>query len=107
VLFLMQGPSTEIDLGCMVRYTLREESRYTGLLKETAILIGGYFRVGDAVIPSVMFEIANFAIGVSYDVNISGLKSVSTGRGGAEISLRYINPNPFRYGKGTRGTPML
>lgn len=107
ILFLQQGPTSEVNIGLMARYTIREESRYTGFVKETAVLLGGYFRAGDAIIPTVMFEIANFAVGVSYDVNISGLKAASSGKGGVEISLRYITPNPFRYGKGTKGTPML
>ena len=107
ILFLKQGPLKEINLGGMVRYTIKEESRYTGWIKETAFLIGGYYRTGDAFIPSFMFEFANFALGISYDVNISGLRVASGARGGVEISLRYINPNPFSYGKGTKGTPML
>jgi len=91
----------------MIRYLLRPQSKYTGFIKETAILFGGHYRTGDAFIPSVMIEMANYAIGISYDVNISSLKTVSSGKGGVEIVLRYINPNPFQYGRGTKGTPML
>ena len=35
-----------------------------------------------------------FALGISYDINVSGLTAVSRGRGGVEISLQFINPNP-------------
>jgi len=107
VLFLAQGPSIEINIGTMLRYTLKEESKYTGLLKETAVYFGGYYRVGDAFIPSFMFEMASFALGISYDVNVSSLKTASNGQGGIELSLRYMSPNPFRSGKGTKYTPML
>jgi len=99
ILFLKQGPTKEINFGGMVRYRLKEESRYTGWIKETAVLLGGHYRVGDAFIASFTLEIANFALGISYDINVSGLTKASNGRGGIEISLRYINPNPFRYGK--------
>ncbi len=100
ILFIKQGLSTEFNFGGMLRYMIREESRYTGIIKESAVLFGCYYRLGDALIPSFMFEIANFAFGISYDINISSLKVASGGRGGIEISLRYINPNPFKYKSG-------
>ena len=50
---------------------------------------GAYIRFGDAVIPVIKVESRPFAIAASYDVNISGLKKVSDGRGGFEISLTY------------------
>ena len=46
-------------------------------------------RVKDAIIPSVMYEMGNYAAGISYDFNSSGLKSVSSGRGGYELVLRF------------------
>ena len=50
---------------------------------------GAYMRLNDALIPVLKVETTPIAIAVSYDVNISGLKKVSTGRGGFEISLTY------------------
>ncbi|MBN4062304.1 MAG: hypothetical protein COA57_12030 [Flavobacteriales bacterium] len=94
--YMRQGPAQEIDFGVMGRFTIQEESKLTGVLKETAVSIGGYYRVGDAIIPAVMFEMANFAVGITYDINVSALTEVSRGRGGMEISLRYVNPNPFK-----------
>jgi len=102
ILYLIQGPLQEFNAGLLARYSIREESRYTGLLKETAIFFGCFYRAGDAVIPTFMFEFANYALGISYDINISGLKDATSGQGGLEISLRFINPNPFKYGKGSR-----
>ena len=95
VLFFMQGPSIETNIGTMVKYVLREKSKYTKFVKGSAVSIGGHFRIGDAFIPSVMLEVANFAVGMSYDINVSSLKVASSGKGGFEISLRYTNPNPF------------
>ena len=106
-LYLQQGQLHEINVGGMVRYTIKEESKYTGFIKETALLLGGYYRVGDALIPTCMLEVANFALGISYDVNISSLAEASNGAGGLEISFRYITPNPFRYGKSSKHTPLL
>ena len=50
---------------------------------------GAYMRFNDAVIPVIKVESKPIAIAVSYDVNISGLKKVSTGRGGFELSLTW------------------
>ncbi len=100
-LFLMQGPSREINFGTLIRYTIKEESRFTGIFKETAVAVGGYARAKDAFVPAMQIEYANYAIGLSYDVNTSPLRSATKGNGGIEISLRYINPNPFKGSKAT------
>ena len=102
LILLKQGPSTEINVGALIRYSIREESKYTGFLKETALFFGVFSRTGDALIPTVMFEVANYSVGFSYDINTSDLKDATGGNGGVEISLRFINPNPFKYGKGSR-----
>ena len=106
VLFLKQGPNIQFNLGTMVRYQLKEESKYTGFVKGSAVSLGAHFRTGDALIPSFMFEMGSFAVGISYDVNISRLKVATAARGGIEISLRYVNPNPFRAIK-YKHTPLL
>lgn len=54
--------------------------------------IGGYFRWQDAFIPAVKIEFKPFAVGISYDANISPLKKVSRGRGGLELSVSYKKP---------------
>lgn len=94
---LLQGPSKEINLGLLIRYMLKEGSKYTGIYKESAISFGTHYRVGDAIVPSVLLEVGSYAIGIGYDVNISKLKAATLSRGGMEISLRYVNPNPFIY----------
>ena len=99
VLFLRQGPLGEINVGGLIRYTLREESRHTGLLKEKALYLGSYYRVGDALIPTLILEIASYSVGLSYDLNLSALKAATKGQGGFEISLRYIAPNSSKSGK--------
>lgn len=106
-LFLNQGPSNEINFGTMIRYQIREGSKYTGYIKETALSLGGYYRNRDSFIPSIFLEVANIAVGISYDINISGLATVSKGRGGVEIALRYINPNPFKTSRSGSGPSFL
>lgn len=91
-----QGPSYEAYFGAFVRFTLQEGSKYTKLLNETALSLGGYYRNADAFVPAVFLEYSNFTVGVSYDLTVSALKTSVQGMGGLELSLRYTNPNPFR-----------
>jgi type IX secretion system PorP/SprF family membrane protein len=102
VILMRQGPSTEVNVGGLVRYSIREESKYTGFLKETAFYFGAYSRLGDALIPTVVFELTSYSLGISYDIVNSDLQEAAGGKGGIEISFSFINPNPFKYGKGTR-----
>ncbi len=94
-MFTMQGPSKEIVAGSVFKYVLSESSKYTGNKKGSAIGLGLDYRVGDAAIASLMYEFANYSVGISYDVNVSQLKTVSSLRGGFEISLKFVSPNPF------------
>ncbi|MFH0894958.1 MAG: PorP/SprF family type IX secretion system membrane protein [Bacteroidota bacterium] len=93
----MQGKSNEILLGLLYKYQFQEDSRYTGFIKASAISFGGYYRNRDAVIARLMYEFSQYSIGISYDINVSGLKTASNGLGGIEIALRFVNPSPFLY----------
>ena len=50
---------------------------------------GTYIRLNDAFIPVVKVENKPIAIALSYDINMSGLKKVSSGKGGFELSVSY------------------
>ena len=97
VLYAKQGPNKELLVGSLVRYMLKEDSKYTGYVKGATIGIGGFYRNKDAFVAAAFVEIASYAIGVSYDINISKLKAATSGRGGLEITLRFLNPAPFLY----------
>ena len=92
-----QGPSSELVLGSYFRSKLKNESRYTGIFKESAMYLGLFYRAGDALIPKLGIEIFNFNLGVSYDLTTSGL----SGGNAMEVSLQYIVPSEMLYGKGT------
>jgi type IX secretion system PorP/SprF family membrane protein len=51
--------------------------------------LGGYIRAKDSFIPFLGLDYHPFSIGLSYDANISQLKTVSQGRGGFELSISY------------------
>lgn len=82
--YTTQGVNNEVLAGVLFTQKLdaQEDPKYL-------IHAGSYIRFKDALIPVVKLEAKPIAIAVSYDVNISGLKKVSTGRGGFEVSLTY------------------
>ena len=84
--------------GTLIKYQIKEGSKYTGFEKESAISLGGHYRFGDALIISGLLEMAYFGIGLSYDVNLSGLTAATKSRGGVEFSFRYIIPRATVYG---------
>ncbi|MFY9310219.1 MAG: PorP/SprF family type IX secretion system membrane protein [Bacteroidia bacterium] len=93
--YFIQGPSSQLNVGTMIRMTIKEKSKYTGVYKGTAVSFGAHYRLKDAIAPMVLLEHSNYSFGLSYDVNVSGLTAATRGKGGIEISLKYVNPNPF------------
>jgi len=51
---------------------------------------GAFLRWNDALIPVIKIDHAPFGVSLSYDVNISKLKTSSYGRGGFELGISYI-----------------
>ncbi|MBX7202498.1 MAG: PorP/SprF family type IX secretion system membrane protein [Bacteroidia bacterium] len=90
-----QGPARQIYLGTLVRYKFRQESKYTGFEKGAAVSVGAYMRAADGVSASILLEMARYAIGFSYDFNTSTFSKATGTRGALELSLRFVNPNPF------------
>ena len=97
--YMQQSQLKDIIIGIAVRKNLSAAARYTGSMKGAAVSLGAYYRLGDAIIPNVQIEFANYALGLSYNVNTSGLTKATSGRGGFEISLRFLNRNPFLKGQ--------
>lgn len=97
--FCKQGKTNELFLGSQFRFQLKESSKITGYVKGSSISAGIFYRNRDAVVANLMFEFSQYAVGMSYDVNLSGLKTASRGLGGFELSLRFVSPNPFLYSK--------
>ena len=96
---MIQGGHHEINAGMLFKYVMQEASHYTGRKKPAAFVLGGYYRFGDAAVIATGYEFSNYRIGISYDVNISDLHEASKNKGGFEISLRFMSPDPF--GKGS------
>jgi type IX secretion system PorP/SprF family membrane protein len=88
-ILMFQGKHKEIIGGALLKYNIKEKSRYSYYSNTTSLAIGGSYRVKDAFIIETLFEFAGFVLGVSYDINISKLKIATHGRGGLELSLCY------------------
>ncbi|WP_276503405.1 PorP/SprF family type IX secretion system membrane protein [Terrimonas pollutisoli] len=80
-LYMQQGNAKEQMLGVYAQYNVNEE---------TDLMIGGYYRVKDAVAPFVGIDWRNFLIGLSYDVNTSKLGAMTKNANSFELSLSYI-----------------
>lgn len=90
----IQGASREIVAGAMVKYYMKTNSKYTGLVKRLSMNFGCYYRNRDAFILSMMYEKEDtFAFGISYDVNVSQLSAATASRGGIELAVRYAPRN--------------
>ncbi|MBN8702551.1 MAG: PorP/SprF family type IX secretion system membrane protein [Bacteroidetes bacterium] len=89
VLFMKQGGITQLNIGTSAKYKVKEGTKITGLYSESAIGLGLNYRLKDAVIPQVFYELGSYFISLSYDFNLSTYRNVSAGRGGFEITLRY------------------
>jgi type IX secretion system PorP/SprF family membrane protein len=100
VLAMVQGPHYQLNGGMSVKYIINDLD-----YKSTALSLGVYQRIGlnnqtdyksDATIVAARFDYLNFSMGLSYDINISGLQDASNGLGGPEVSLTYTTDLPQR-----------
>ncbi len=87
--YTKQGTQQELLLGAMFRFRLKKESMANGYVPGTAFSIGASYRNDDSIIAAMLLEIGQLGVGFSYDINVSPLKTASTGLGGAEISIRF------------------
>ena len=85
----IQGPNKALTLGSNFRFQLKGASRSTAYFDNVKLNIGGYFRIGDALIANAILELSKFSIGASYDINVSSLNTASNSIGAMEFFLRY------------------
>lgn len=84
--YFTQGGSKQMQGGFMYRHDLFQ------LDDESISLSGGSFlRWNDAVVPVIKLDYYGLGIGLTYDVNISKLRSASQSRGGYEVTVSYRN----------------
>lgn len=83
-----QGPSQQILFGSYYQFTLVEGSSFEEV-DQQAISAGLFYRWNDALIAKVLYQFGDLAAGLAYDVNFSGLKKHTSGRGAIEVMLTY------------------
>jgi type IX secretion system PorP/SprF family membrane protein len=81
-----QGSYTETIAGAMYGIKIGADPENP----DYAIHAGAFLRLNDSFIPTVKLDYHPFSVALSYDVNISKLKTSSYGRGGFELSLSYV-----------------
>jgi type IX secretion system PorP/SprF family membrane protein len=81
VQYMHQGSAYEATTGIYAQIKFNEE---------TDFIVGGYYRLKDAVAPFVGVDWKNFIIGLSYDANTSQLGSMTKNVNSIELSLSYI-----------------
>lgn len=86
----LQGASREILIGADYKVHLTDGSKVTGQIKDSYVSLGAFYRYGDAAITRVIYNYSDYAIGMSYDFNVSSLSEVSRYRGGMEIFFRWM-----------------
>jgi type IX secretion system PorP/SprF family membrane protein len=91
--FQFQNKHQEFVAGMLLSYKPKVESVVTGYVVSNAFNFGLLYRGLDAFIGVVQYEMKNYIIGLSYDVNASKLTKVTTGRGAYELSLRFVGLN--------------
>ncbi|MDD2984552.1 MAG: PorP/SprF family type IX secretion system membrane protein [Crocinitomicaceae bacterium] len=91
----IQNKAVDLVFGSLFKYTLNDASQITDFRNSASLAFGAYYRLNDAIIPTVQLQLSSFNLGVSYDVNLSKLSGASDGRGGFEISLKYISQKGF------------
>lgn len=89
ILFMKQGAQQELFLGAFIKLVVQTASRYTNWRNEVTFDLGAFYRKGDAIIAATSFDYGNIRMGISYDINISKLKTASVYNGGIEFSLIY------------------
>lgn len=96
-LIQLQGVTKEMMFGMICKYYFNEDSKYTGIIKQSSYGIGAAYRNLDALIISAYVESGQYTFGFSYDINTSKLTAASFAQGGPEIFIRFVTPNPFLY----------
>lgn len=84
--YTTQGGSNEFCGGALFGTDLMQD--YSSDEKST-LYFGGFYRWKDALVPIVKLDYYNVTFGLSYDINVSKLKTASQLRGGFELSLSY------------------
>ncbi|HEX6913820.1 MAG TPA: PorP/SprF family type IX secretion system membrane protein [Chitinophagaceae bacterium] len=83
--YTKQGSFQQAIMGALYSYKLGDDFENPAYI----VHFGAFLRWKDAFIPVIKLDFVPFSIGLSYDVNVSQLRTASQGRGGFELSVSY------------------
>ncbi len=89
IIYMTQGGAAETNIGTSLEYDISDNDY-------KVFAIGAWYRNKDAIIIMASAEVSDLKLGLSYDINISGLKSVTNLQGGLELSLTYTIGKPSK-----------
>ncbi len=89
LLYTRQRRHQEILIGAVYRSYMKQASKYTRFATQTYVDFGVYYRVQDAIVVYAGMHLKRFSFAISYDSNISKLRTASNTIGGIEVSLSY------------------
>ena len=82
----VQGPFRETIGGALYSWKLGDPE-----VPSYTLHAGAFLRWKDALIPVVKIDMNALSVAISYDVNVSQLKTASQSRGGFELSITYLS----------------
>jgi type IX secretion system PorP/SprF family membrane protein len=80
--YMLQGDYSELIAGGLVGWNKLDYNEQVSF----ALFAGVFYRLQDALIPTVKLRYKDYSIAASYDMNVSGLSEYSAMRGGYEIT---------------------
>lgn len=89
VLIAQQNNVYQINAGMYVNYGFANPS---SVVIPSDLILGAWYRAGDAYIFSIGLGCETYTLGFSYDLNNSSLRTSTKGKGAYEISLRITKP---------------
>ena len=106
VAYIRQGIDQQIIGGTMIKYTEGGGS-YRSSSSSAIFSLGCYYRSTNALILAARLNYGMFELNFSYDLNTSGLGTVTKGHGGYELSLTFIQHSGSKKKSGRKGVPCL
>jgi len=90
-IYARQDLNDQLNLGAYFTVLLNQNET---LLAPQNFILGGWYRLDDAIIGSIGFSNSFYTLGFSYDANAQNLGGISNGKGAYEISLKITRPRP-------------
>jgi type IX secretion system PorP/SprF family membrane protein len=85
--FMWQGTQNQFMAGVTHRWEWLNE---TGAGDDgKSFTVGAFYRLNDAIVPTINLQLKTFTVGLSYDVNVSRLSAASHYQGGFELTLKF------------------